>query len=364
MRPFLLALAALLAAVIGVNGLATWIRAADNARLRTASGAFAPGQVLIGYRYVDERVFQRQRLAAIPAPRVVAFGSSRAMQMDGALLGLPPGAFYNTALSSGTVEDFIGLWTTLKDLGKVPEVAYFSIDGWVFNERFPQVGWLAYADEVARFLAGGSGPGARVMAQLSVVQYRWYHAKELLSYAVLRQSAQDLRAVLRGQRRSHHDEPEAVVPEAAAAGLRALRADGSLIYERAVQQRTPAEVREHAGYYLRDNVHLADFRWDATRAARLEALWRDMRAQGVRVVAYMPPYHPLVWRALGGSAVTAGPLAQARQSLRRQAARVGARFEDFSDPASVPCAETEFFDGVHPRPGCLGRLLERLRSGR
>jgi hypothetical protein len=362
-RPFLATLALLLAAVAGVNGLATWIRSIDDARLRTASsGAFVPGQVLIGYRYVNERTFQRQRLHAIPRPRAVAFGSSRVMQLDTTLLGLRPGAFYNTALSSGTVEDFIGLWATLKRLGKTPEVAYFSIDGWVFNERFPQVGWLAYADEVARFSAGSSGPAAQVIARLSVLQYRWYHAKELLSYAVLRQSAQDLRAVLRGQRRSHHDEPEALVPEKAAAGLRALRADGSLIYERAVQARTVDDVREHAGYYLRDNVHLADFHWDAARAARLHALWRDLRAEGVRVIAYMPPYHPAVWRVLSRDARSAAPLAQAREFLQREAEALGVRFADFSDPASIPCAETEFFDGVHPRPGCLEKLLARLRS--
>jgi hypothetical protein len=363
-RPFLATLALLLSAVVGVNALATWMRATDDARLRIASSAFVPGQVLIGYRYVNERTFQAQRLHGIPRPRVVAFGSSRVMQLETTLLGLAPGEFYNTALSSGTVEDFIALWATLERLGKTPEVAYFSIDGWLFNERFPQVGWLAYADEVARFLAGPSSAGAPVMARVSLLQYRWYALKELVSYAVLRQSAQDLRAAVRGERRSHRAEPQALVPEAAAAGLRALRADGSLIYERPVQVRTVAEVEEHAGYYLRDNVHLADFRWDDTRAARLEALWRAMRARGVTVIAYMPPYHPAVWRALSRDPRTAVPLAQARNFLERQAASVGARFADFSDPASIPCAAAEFFDGVHPRPGCQAKVLERLRPGR
>ena len=90
MRAFLATLAVLLGAVIGVNALATWIRSVDDARLRTASGALVPGQVLVGYRYVNERNFQAQRLRTIPRPRVVAFGSSRVMQLDAALLGLGP----------------------------------------------------------------------------------------------------------------------------------------------------------------------------------------------------------------------------------------------------------------------------------
>jgi hypothetical protein len=361
-RPFVVTLALLVGAMLGVNGLATWIRAVENTRRQAVSAAFLPGQVLVGYRYVHDRSFQARRLQMIPRPRVVAFGSSRVMQLDTALLGLAPGEFYNAGVISATVEDYIGLWSLMKDLGKVPETAYFSIDGWVFNERLPQVAWLAYADEVARFLAGPAGRGGWMLARLSVLEYRWYHAKELLSYSVLRQSAQDLRGMLRGESRSYHDEPVILVPEAAALGLRAIRADGSLIYERSVQQHTVGKAREHAAFYLHDNVHLTDFRWDAQRAGRLEALWRDMRRAGVTVIAYLPPYHPLVWRALSGDSRTAAPLAQAREFLQRRAAEMGARFVDFSDPASVPCEEAEFYDGVHARPGCLAKMLARLRS--
>jgi hypothetical protein len=361
-RPFVAALVVLVGAVLGVNGAATWIRAVENERRQMVSAAFLPGQVLVGYRYVHDRSFQAQRLRMIPRPRVVAFGSSRGMQLDTTLLGRAPGEFYNASVVSATVEDFIGLWSQMKGLGKVPETAYFSIDAWVFNEHLSQVAWLAYADEVARFLAGPAGRGAWLVARLNVVKYRWYHAKELLSYSVLRQSAQDLRAMLRGEQRSHHDEPVILVPERAAMGLRAIRADGSVIYERSVQQHTVVKVREHAGFYLRDNVHLADFRWDAQRAARLEALWGDMRRAGVTVIAYLPPYHPLVWRALSGDQRTAAPLAQAREFLQRLAAEQGAHFADFSDPASVPCEEAEFYDGVHARPTCLAKLLARLRG--
>jgi hypothetical protein len=44
------------------------------------------------------------------------------------------------------------------------------------------------------------------------------------------------------------------------------------------------------------------------------------------------------------------------------AARHGARVLDFSDPASVPCAEAEFLDGNHARESCLGRMIAKVRA--
>ena len=58
-------------------------RGAPGARAAQAvRRASAPGQAVLGYRDVDERRFQRARLQAIPRPRVVAFGSSRVMQIS------------------------------------------------------------------------------------------------------------------------------------------------------------------------------------------------------------------------------------------------------------------------------------------
>jgi hypothetical protein len=56
----------------------------------------------------------------------------------------------------------------------------------------------------------------------------------------------------------------------------------------------------------------------------------------------------------------AEPLARTARFLDALAARTGARFVDFSDPAGVPCAEDEFFDADHPAPACLARIAQRI----
>jgi hypothetical protein len=136
-RAFLVTVALLLAVVVAVNGLAALETRAHQKRVRAAAATFVPGQALLGYRDRDERRFQQARLEVIPPPRLVAFGSSRVMPVSTAMVGAPPGAFYNAGLSGGTVEAFIVMWSTLKVGDKIPEVAIFGIDNWEFNRSHP-----------------------------------------------------------------------------------------------------------------------------------------------------------------------------------------------------------------------------------
>ena len=364
MRPFVVVVTLLLGLVVMVNGLAVWDRARHAARIELAAAAFAPGQALLGYRDTDERRFQKARLAVIPRPRVVVFGSSRVMTISTAMVGAGPGEFYNTGLSGGTVEDFIVMWSTLKAGDKIPEVAIFGIDNWEFNASHPQVRWLVWADDVDRFLETTEGAGGWRHADR--VLYRWYQLKDLVSYSVLRRSLGDLRR-LRLDREPRGAElvrslSDHVVDERRIDGRRALRADGSLVYETSYEARGPDEVRADAlDFVLQHHANLRAFAWDAARERRLDFLWRDMRAHGVRIIAYLPPYHPLVWESVRHDAGAMAGLARTRTALATLAGPRAA-VSDLSDPASVPCAESDFIDGTHARAGCMARVLARGRA--
>ena len=112
------------------------------------------------------------------------------MTISTAMMGAAPGEFYNAGLSGGTVEDFIVLWSTLKAGGKIPEVAICGIDSWEFNASHPQVRWLAWADDVTRFVETTEGAGGWRPA--GAVLYRWYQLKDLVSFSVFRRSLGDL----------------------------------------------------------------------------------------------------------------------------------------------------------------------------
>ncbi len=182
---------------------------------------------------------------------------------------------------------------------------------------------------------------------------------------MLKASVVDLERAARGRRR-RGVEVEAslrrdVVPEGQVGDRRAVRADGSLIYDRAYDGRTTERVREEAMGFARAGARgLAQFRVDPERLAHLDRLWRDMRAQGVELVVYLPPYHPAAWAGIRADPRAAGALADSATAVAGLAARVGARFLDASDPASIPCAAERFYDGDHARAECLRAVIERL----
>lgn len=369
MRPFVVVVAVLLGMAAGLNGFTAWDRARHEARIEQAAAAFRPGLALLDYRDTDERRFQKARLAVIPRPRVVAFGSSRVMTVSTAMVDATPGEFYNIGLSGGTVEDFIVLWTALRDAGKVPRVALFAIDNYEFNASQSQIRWLAWADEVARFVDTAGVAGWPRRARLERLLYRWYQAKELVSYAVLETSLRELNRLAAGRQRRGAELLDALggrlVPEAQTAGQRALRADGSLVYEREYAGRPAALVDADAlDFAVRTKAGLGAFTWDAERARRLELLWRDMRAHGVAIVAYLPPYHPIVWDAVRRDSDLALGLATTTTFLERLGRAVGARVLDYSDPAAIPCAAGDFLDGRHVRSDCQRRLLARVLAAR
>ena len=357
MRAFTLTLGALLAAVVAVNLVGAWSAARDEARVQAVAAALGPGEAVLGYRNVDERRFQRARLGAIPRPQVVVFGSSRAMQIAGALVGVAAPKFYNLGMSAATVEDFVGLWEILRRQDKIPERAIFSLDPWIFNAETEPGHW---AREVDAFTAGHSR-----WTIIDAARGAWNRAKELVSYEVLRESARRLRRTLRSRPVAAAGAAEAaIVAEPAVGDRQALRADGSLIYDGAFQHRSPLQVQEDAVHWAATNgPNLVRFRFNPERLRLLEALWRDLRARGVQIVAYIPPYHPAAWRVMAAEPRQHEALDEMRAAIAALAARMKVPFRDFADPAAIPCTADEFFDGVHPRPSCLEKLLRRLSSG-
>jgi len=290
-----------------------------------AAARFVPGQVLLDYRDRDERRFQQARLAVIAPPRLVAFGSSRVMLVSSEMVRAPAGTFYNAGLSAASVEDFIVLWSVLERRERPPETALFSIDSWAFNRSHPQAHWLEWQDE-----STASSTGPAMDARRSAP---WWTACS--TGGTRARSFSPTRCSRHRSRRSSGSVP------ASDRGARSLRTRSSAT---SCPRVTPPACA------------------DARRAGRLELLWRDMRARHVRLIAYVPPYHPVVWRELTRDRRNRAALDETAAFLGVLARSMDVRFESFADPASVPCGEDEFLDGSHARDSCLRRIVQRMLS--
>ncbi len=340
MRPFLITATILLIVVLAVNGIAAWDQRALETRIRAAAIRFGPGQALLASRYVDERRLQKARIESISRPQVVAFGSSRVRPISTDTLGLPREGFYNTGMGEATVEDYIALWWNLRVARKTPEVAIFSIDAWIFNESYDQLHWLSFSPDVNLFLEQARETRFARWGIAQEALYRWYQAKEMLSYTVLKASLKELERMQAGRKKRGIEVYQAltndIVPESAVAGRSAIRADGSVIPPASARDQSSAALKEKAVQYMSPAPRgLANFRWDTRRGRRLELLWADMRSHGLRIVAFLPPYHPVVWERMRQDRRYESALEEANGFLTGLSSRLGVRFLDASDPASI-----------------------------
>lgn len=363
MRWFTLTVLASLTLVIAVNGIATLDRARQDARLGLAASALRPGLAMVFNGFVDERRLQKARLEVIARPRVIVFGSSRVREVSGALAHAAPGNFYNLGMSAAVVEDYIGLWSLIEERGIRPDVAVFGVDAWVFNANHEQSLWHALAPEVSRFQGGATASYWTRWRPLPPMLGGWNQVKELLSYTVLQTSLRDLERTVVRRKRHGDDLLKALagdlVTEPAPDGQRAIRADGSVILP--LSDATPAQIRDAVLRHVSTGPYgLVGFQWNREAAVSLERLWRDMRARGVELVVYTPPYHPAAWEALRREPRYRAALDSTAVFLTRLTTQVGARFLDASDPAVIPCGEAEFYDMQHATAPCLERLWQRL----
>lgn len=84
-----------------------------------------------------------------------------------------------------------------------------------------------------------------------------------------------------------------------------------------------------------------------------------LRDKGVNVLLLQTPYHPDFYRA-----VQARPFGQLLRRLEHigddLASRYGVRSVGGYDPTNVGCTANEFIDQIHPRPGCLTKVLRLI----
>ena len=334
MRPFAITLTILLGMVFTLNVVLTVV-----------IERLDPAEALFVYKDVDDRRYQKARIEVMPAARIVTFGSSRVLTLSAAAAGLGPGELYNAGVGAATVEDYIALWNLLRKQGKAPEVAVFSVDAWVVDRAQPPARWRSLSAEVTEFLDVRGDEPVALWSRAREVTFRWDRAKELFSYSLLRVTMRDLRHVWR-MRNSDRMGPNSLAEED---------------YGAHWEGQSEEHVRRVAEEYGRAGADgLREFHLDRERAEWLEALWRDMQAHGVRVLAYMPPYHPVTWELLQADPQTASALRITGAAVTEAARSTGVVFRDESDPASIPCAESEFYDGRHPKGVCLGRIVNGL----
>jgi hypothetical protein len=85
-----------------------------------------------------------------------------------------------------------------------------------------------------------------------------------------------------------------------------------------------------------------------------------MQRDGIRVVFFLPPYHPATYRILRETG-RVNIMTDPENFYRRLAAGRAIDIIGSMDGAAVGCSENEFTDDMHPTDICTDRIFSALK---
>lgn len=296
-----------------------------------------------GMRELREEYLRRSNQA-----NVVVLGSSRSLQVRKWMLTEPTESFYNASVANAQLELYQSLYAIFKEKKHLPKTIVFCCDHWLFD--LPRVENV----QTAAHINTGFSPFKLSSLANRIIPTRYM---EMMSFSYFQSSL----AFLRVNRSLLQFYPTKDTNDK----NMLILADGGIQYDATIRQRSVEEVRRIVEMDLRinnakkkgDPTKFEERKVDTKRIAAFETLLQTMKNDGVRVVLFLSPYHPLFYQNLPS-------LAASEQIFREVAARQNVDIIGAYNPEQIALTEADFFDYWHPTPEGLARFFasEQARS--
>lgn len=295
----------------------------------------------------NERLLVKNYIKSLPSSKsLVALGSSRILQLSGDFfLGQ---TFYNFGVSGGTLHDDLAIYQLLRQANKRPKYLIIGLDPWTLCQN-GQIRWRTLEREFrAISLEMGSQydltstransifdfPG-----QVISIQYFWISLGKL---------------VRREGRASFY------ATTATNLSIPIKTSDGVLEYPLKSRLRSESEVEELADSYVMDpGYSLGNFKIEPDAAQTLGLFVELAMKEGVQIIFFLSPFHPQSYSRI----VEKYPIVNQAEEMY-----TGIAFEKklillgSFDPAKSACLSSEFYDGMHPKPICLKKVVKKMED--
>lgn len=327
---------------------------ADHAYEKGIARLLLDGAHVANIGHCNDRLVQKYFIQGLTKPRdVVIVGSSRSLQVQQEYFG--GASAFNSSVSKATLEDYLAIYEMYHLRGLPPRVLILGLDPWILNDNNTVSLWRSLGQEIrsARLRMGLEVEDGVVTGSLASACDKCVH---LLSLSYFQASVGELRRVV--TRRDGSAWQEYYATDAIEADTYIKLADGSIRYPRAYETRSAAEVDQDAYAYA--NPLAAEYYGGFTtlspeKMRTLEAFVDLLQKDGVRVVFFLPPYHPLAYERIM-TARCSQTIASAHQYFLALAARKRLLVLGSYDPRDCCCDGADFLDGHHPRMSCLRKF--------
>jgi hypothetical protein len=272
---------------------------------------------------------------------IVILGSSRSMQIRAELFN--PQSFFNSSVDSATIHDLMAVYEMYYRKGLKPDVVILSLDYTMTSAKFPEKqGSLQKSYDLAVQRIGKESQGQLESGQLTLDKYA-----QLVSPSYFQE------ALKTGGGRA--EQMYYATGETMTDGYTKLF-DGSLVYPKDRRDKTVSEVRQLAMSQIDGDILI--FAIDQGITEKLESFIDRLQKDGVRVIIFLPPYHPYNY-TYWATSPKYNVIVQAQQYFESLAHRKQIELIGSYNPADCSCDETEFFDSVHPKESCVNKIFQK-----
>jgi hypothetical protein len=297
----------------------------------------------------DERLLKKYLIESVAsAPDVGVIGSSRSMQVSSTSFN---GAdLINASVSGASVEDFLGLLYVFSHNGKLPKTVVLGLDPWLVNENSDKTRWTSIKDDAYRMLSI-----LRLHPKSIKSPFISDRLFNLFSFSYLQASIKEW------PRKTKEETPQYpfFATDSSEAGEGSIISKDHLIYPTSVSGLPLKDVNSAAINYAEAQTVYGLYgfsRIDKERLAILDSIVKYLSARQVRVLLFLPPYHPLAYARMMSRDDTK-IIADVETAYRAIARKNGVILLGSFDPTRCGVKDADFFDGMHPKKSAVDRVF-------
>lgn len=307
------------------------------------------GKTLLIASSYNERLYRKCFIAtARKGYDTVVLGSSRVMTIGEDCLS-NAGTLINLGVSGGVLEDDMALWYCYQEnMKEKPKKIIIGIDPWLLNRANGETRWKKHLTKEYVLAAKELGFSRKVNSDK--VGYAQLLSKKYTqeSWRKWRNNIQPLEVMIKPE---NSDEKKSIT-----------FSDGSWEYGRAVYKEDSDDA---ARKYIAGKVyHIEDYNTlDSQLEMEFAAFVHSLQQQGIKVIFYFPPYHPIVYEYLCQTEKY-GCVFQAEHWFREFAKENSIEMIGSYNPTEMGFDGTAFFDGMHLKRFVLKDYIKKELNAR
>lgn len=317
---------------------------------RQASEYMLEGKYIAGYERLDGRALNEAYAKNVEKrPQILVNGSSRSMLINTSFAGGK--TLYNAGNVGADVCDFFTSYYIFSREGKEPEIFVMGIDPWIFNDGSENLDKRSDKELYYEFIGEELGFENREYEKDN--PYEKYLA--LIDPSYFQGSV-----AYYFKDKSADVSPEPVAEEDVYSQNEVVKCpDGSVIYDEYFRTRDQRAADLDALTASHSTLlRLADFDSLSRNYVRqFETFIEYLQAKGIKVIFYLPPYHPYLIEAALADFDTYRCLFEVETYLKGTAEKYGIEIYGSYNPYSLDLTNTDFMDGYHLRRESVKKIL-------